>query len=128
MIKSVLSTFGSFVFSALDFLLFLAILLFIGFLAFIFWPILKWPLLAFLICAIVFFCYLIYKIKEKPKPLEQDEVLSDWAKQELQRPIIQRILQKQEQNKPFITGAITHVSDDGKETKLGNITINLKDK
>ena len=125
MIKSVLSVFGSFVFSALDFLLFLSILLFIGFLAFIFWPILKWPLLAFLICAIVFFCYLIYKIKEKPKPLEQ-EVLSDWAKQELQRPIIQRILQKQEENKPFISGTITHIGNNGKETRLGNTTINLK--
>ena len=75
MIKSVLSAFGSFVFSALDFLLFLAILLFVGLLVFIFWPILKWPLLAFLIGAITFFCYLIYKIKEKPKPLEQDETL-----------------------------------------------------
>ena len=125
MIKSVLSVFGSFVFSALDFLLFLAILLFVGLLVFIFWPILKWPLLAFLICAIVFFCYLIYKIKEKPKPLEQ-EVLSDWAKQELQRPIIQRILQKQEENKPFISGTITHIGNNGKETRLGNITINLK--
>ena len=126
MIKSVLFAFGSFVFSALDFLLFLAILLFIGFLAFIFWPILKWPLLAFLICAIVLFCYLIYKIKEKPKPLEQDEVLSDWAKQELQRPIIQRILQKQEENKPFISGTMTHIGNDGKEARLGNIAINLK--
>nr|DAR88985.1 MAG TPA: MerF Protein [Caudoviricetes sp.] len=126
MIKSVLSAFGSFVFSALDFLLFLAILLFLGFLTSIFWPILKWPLLTFLICAIVFFCYLIYKIKEKPKPLEQDEVLSDWAKQELQRPIIQRILQKQKENKPFISGTMTHIGNDEKETRLGNITINLK--
>ena len=128
MIKSVLSAFGSFVFSALDFLLFLAILLFVGLLVFIFWPILKWPLLAFLIGAITFFCYLIYKIKEKPKPLEQDEILSSWAEQELQRPIIQRILQKQEENKPFISGTITHIGHDGKETRLGNITINIKNR
>ena len=128
MIKSVLSAFGSFVFSALDFLLFLAILLFVGLLVFIFWPILKWLLLAFLIGAIAFFCYLIYKIKEKPKPLEQDETLSSWAEQELQRPIIQRILQKQEENKPFISGTITHVGNDGKETRLGNITINIKNR
>ena len=128
MIKSVLSAFGSFVFSALDFLLFLAILLFVGLLVFIFWPILKWLLLAFLIGAIAFFCYLIYKIKEKPKPLEQDEILSSWAEQELQRPIIQRILQKQEENKPFISGTITHIGNDGKETRLGNITINIKNR
>lgn len=128
MIKSVLSAFGSFVFSALDFLLFLAILLFVGLLVFIFWPILKWLLLAFLIGAIALFCYLIYEIKKKPKPLEQDETLSSWAEQELQRPIIQRILQKQEENKPFISGTITHIGNDRKETRLGNITINIKNR
>ena len=66
-------------------------------------------------------------VKEKPKPLEQDEILSSWAEQELQRPIIQRILQKQEENKPFISGTITHIGNDGKETRLGNITIHLKE-
>ena len=33
---------------------------------------------------------------------------------------------KQEKNKPFISGTITHIGNDGKETRLGNITINLK--
>lgn len=34
---------------------------------------------------------------------------------------------KQEENKPFISGTITHIGHDGKETRLGNITINLKE-
>lgn len=34
---------------------------------------------------------------------------------------------KQEENKPFISGTITHIGNDGKETRLGNITINLKE-
>lgn len=34
---------------------------------------------------------------------------------------------KQEKNKPFISGTITHIGNDGKETRLGNITINLKE-
>ena len=59
MIKSVLSAFGLFVFSALDFLLFLAILLFVGLLVFIFWPILKWPLLAFLIGFFIHYIILV---------------------------------------------------------------------
>ena len=33
---------------------------------------------------------------------------------------------KQEENKPFISGTITHIGNDGKETRLGNITIHLK--
>ena len=33
---------------------------------------------------------------------------------------------KQEKNKPFISGTITHIGNDGKETRLGNITIHLK--
>lgn len=34
---------------------------------------------------------------------------------------------KQEENKPFISGTITHIGNDGKETRLGNITIHLKE-
>ena len=34
---------------------------------------------------------------------------------------------KQEKNKPFISGTITHIGNDGKETRLGNITIHLKE-
>ena len=34
---------------------------------------------------------------------------------------------KQEENKPFIIGTITHIGNDGKETRLGNITIHLKE-
>ena len=35
--------------------------------------------------------------------------------------------QKQEENKPFISGTIRHIGNDGKETRLGNITIHLKE-
>lgn len=35
---------------------------------------------------------------------------------------------KQEENKPFISGTITHIGNDGKETRLGNITINIKNR
>ncbi len=34
---------------------------------------------------------------------------------------------KQAENKPFISGTITHIGNDGKETRLGNITIHLKE-
>lgn len=34
---------------------------------------------------------------------------------------------KQEENKPFISGTITHIGNDRKETRLGNITIHLKE-
>lgn len=34
---------------------------------------------------------------------------------------------KQEENKPFMSGTITHIGNDGKETRLGNITIHLKE-
>ena len=130
MVKSVLALFESFCFSLIDFLLFLAICFFLLFLGLIFWPVLKWGLLGAVIWIVLFFTYQMLKLWIEYKRVEQDdaEKVRQWARQELQRPIIQRTLQKQEQNKPFITGTITHVSDDGKETKLGNITINLKDK
>ena len=34
---------------------------------------------------------------------------------------------KQAENKPFISGTITHIGNDVKETRLGNITIHLKE-
>lgn len=46
--------------------------------------------------------------------------------EEIREQLEDELLRKKA-DKPFITGTITHVSNDGKETKLGNITINLKD-
>lgn len=96
MIKSVLATFDSFVFSALDFLLFLAICLFVILLGYFFWPILKLPILIGAILAITYFCYQLYKLRAEQKRIEQDKTtkLAEWSKQELQRPIIQQLLKK----------------------------------
>ena len=94
MIKSVLATFDSFVFSALDFLLFLAICLFVILLGYFFWPILKLPILIGAILAITYFCYQLYKLRAEQKRIEQTTKLAEWSKQELQRPIIQQLLKK----------------------------------
>lgn len=127
MIKSVLATFDSFVFSALDFLLFLAICLFVILLGYFFWPILKLPILIGAILAITYFCYQLYKLRAEQKRIEQTTKLAEWSKQELQRPIIQQILKKEE-SKSFIPGTIISSSNRNKETMLTNISVSIKNK
>lgn len=94
MIKSVLAAFDSFVFSVLDFLLFLAICLFVILLGYFLVPILKLPILIGAILAITYFCYQLYKLRAEQKRIEQTTKLAEWSKQELQRPIIQQLLKK----------------------------------
>ena len=130
MIKSVLAAFDSFVFSALDFLLFLAICLFVILLGYFFWPLLKLPILIGAILAITYFCYQLYKLRVEQKRIEQDKTtkLAEWSKQELQRPIIQQLLKKQEESKSFIPGTIISSSNRNKETMLTNISVSIKNK
>lgn len=130
MIKFVLAAFDSFVFSVLDFLLFLAICLFVILLGYFFWPLLKLPILIGAILAITYFCYQLYKLRVEQKRIEQDKTtkLAEWSKQELQRPIIQQLLKKQEESKSFIPGTIISSSNRNKETMLTNISVSIKNK
>lgn len=86
----------------------------------------------FLFLFVVFVLILIYKeyrFRAEFKRQQQEELerMNRWSYIESQRPIIQRILREQEENKPFLTGTITHVDNDGNETKLLNISIKFKD-
>lgn len=72
-----------------------------------------------------------YKRRKENKRLvdEREKRKNSWVEHEINRPIIQKTLQKQKENKPFITGTINWIDGNtGKETTLSNISVTIKAK
>lgn len=78
--------------------------------------------------------WLIYdeykRLKENKRLVdEREKRKNSWVEHEINRPIIQKTLQKQKENKPFITGTINWIdSNTGKETTLIDISVDIKNK
>ena len=68
-----------------------------------------------------FYCMFWWIEKKASKEAEEKMIMEKTLEQ-----IEDEFRKKQEENKPFISGTITHIGNDGKETRLGNITIHLK--
>lgn len=72
-----------------------------------------------------------YKRRKENKRLvaEREKRKNSWVEHEINRPIIQKTLQKQKENKPLITGTINWIDGNtGKETTLSNISVTIKAK
>lgn len=72
-----------------------------------------------------------YKRRKENKRLvdEREKRKNSWVEHEINSPIIQKTLQKQKENKPFITGTINWIdASSGKETTLIDISVDIKNK
>lgn len=72
-----------------------------------------------------------YKRQKENKRLvdEREKRKNSWVEHEINRPIIQKTLQKQKENKPLITGTINWIDGStGKETTLIDISVDIKNK
>lgn len=72
-----------------------------------------------------------YKRRKENKRLvdEREKRKNSWVEHEINRPIIQKTLQKQKESKPLITGTINWIDGStGKETTLIDISVDIKNK